>query len=1047
VANRPLVLSVSADTTPLQRALDAGRTTLAQFGLTASASIAEVEAAFASLAASPANAARQMEQSFSTALRNMQNSAQQAASMGSNYDPLGGMTSKSSGEASARLLELAQVERDRAAAAAAATTTDAQEAQVLRVLATASTAAALAFEEQAAALKVQANVLGLVETQQLAAGPATQTNTNAQTGLHDSTNRLNLGQMELAHVARASVDAWAAGIPISRIAAMEMGRLAEAMSFYAQQSGATTGIMGKFAAVMSGPWAIALTIGIPLLASLVGHLLESKDALGDATKKLEEQGDAAKIAAQAQSIYDKTIDGLIAKETKLAEVLERQLKTREQLNQEQVEGQKIAVVTAQSDFIAAAKAYDQAKEKKKQDNDPKLYISAANGGTSAYVATMANDDAAIHAAAQKLVDANTALADSRHAQLLAEATDAKYKAQVLAGPNGKAILALDAREQANYERYLAKQETLEQYLDEQIAIDKRRAELGKTANAKAGPTAYYGSPVEGGRITGQFGEQRKDHVHAGVDIAVPVGTPVKAVADGVVTKAGLMGGYGNVIIINTGGAETRDGHLSRFNVTEGQRVKIGDIIGYSGGAVGSPGAGDATGPHVHHEVRVGGHAVKPFGRYASDSSKVEDETEKLREQQEKKAQESTTSFTSETDTLNKQLSATKRKQADTIEEQYAADLAALDDQKKEADDRIEKMAAEFGWTDAQKKALLLKEDEIDAAKRDVAKQKEKAALDQRALDDAKFSANIQTQLLNLQTDAATTLKERRDIQHKLLKIERDQAQAAIDADKSLTPQEKADRKAQTDNVFNTKNSQVDQNGDPLQDYQKRLHNNVDDMNSALKGVAADGLQSLEDGFIGVVTGTETVAQAFKKMAMSILADLARIAIEKVILSALGLADGGEAGGGGSGGSGSFLKIIGLADGGGLLSGSGGAREDKIPAMLSAGEFVVNASSTARHRRLLHAINDNDLRLSHFADGGFVNPGSVAYPSIPSARAMSPGGAMGAQPIYFDLRGAVMTEDLLAQMNQISARQASAALMAAPSLANNALMSSMRRNIP
>lgn len=94
--------------------------------------------------------------------------------------------------------------------------------------------------------------------------------------------------------------------------------------------------------------------------------------------------------------------------------------------------------------------------------------------------------------------------------------------------------------------------------------------------------------------------------HKGIDIPGPVGTPIYATADGAIGRAEWVGGYGKFVEINHGNAvQTRYGHLSAFNVTSGQRIRKGDIIGYMGST------GRSTGSHLHYEVRIAGEAINP----------------------------------------------------------------------------------------------------------------------------------------------------------------------------------------------------------------------------------------------------------------------------------------------------------------------------------------------------------------------------------------------------------------------------------------------------
>jgi murein DD-endopeptidase MepM/ murein hydrolase activator NlpD len=99
----------------------------------------------------------------------------------------------------------------------------------------------------------------------------------------------------------------------------------------------------------------------------------------------------------------------------------------------------------------------------------------------------------------------------------------------------------------------------------------------------------------------------KKRFHKGLDISCDHGTPVYAPANGVITRRGRNGGFGKSISINHGnGIVTRYAHLSKFNVSKGQRVKKGDLIGYVGST------GRSTGPHLHYEVHKNGKAVNPM---------------------------------------------------------------------------------------------------------------------------------------------------------------------------------------------------------------------------------------------------------------------------------------------------------------------------------------------------------------------------------------------------------------------------------------------------
>jgi murein DD-endopeptidase MepM/ murein hydrolase activator NlpD len=119
-------------------------------------------------------------------------------------------------------------------------------------------------------------------------------------------------------------------------------------------------------------------------------------------------------------------------------------------------------------------------------------------------------------------------------------------------------------------------------------------------------------PVRGTNFTSGYGVRSdpfrgRAAMHAGIDLAGPIGTPIYATADALVGRSEYNnGGYGNLVELEHGhGIQTRYGHLSKSLVTAGQRVKRGDMIGLMGST------GRSTGSHLHYEVRIDGKAVNP----------------------------------------------------------------------------------------------------------------------------------------------------------------------------------------------------------------------------------------------------------------------------------------------------------------------------------------------------------------------------------------------------------------------------------------------------
>jgi murein DD-endopeptidase MepM/ murein hydrolase activator NlpD len=164
------------------------------------------------------------------------------------------------------------------------------------------------------------------------------------------------------------------------------------------------------------------------------------------------------------------------------------------------------------------------------------------------------------------------------------------------------------------------EEDLDDLRREQAAVQARVRAAQATAASGGGGGGGGGSanapirrggggliwPVNG-TVSSGFG-QRWGRLHAGVDIPVPVGTPVRAAQSGRVIIAGPTGGYGlYVCIAHAGSLSTCYAHNSSIGVSQGQGVKQGQVIAQSGNT------GNSTGPHVHFETRVNGSPVDPMG--------------------------------------------------------------------------------------------------------------------------------------------------------------------------------------------------------------------------------------------------------------------------------------------------------------------------------------------------------------------------------------------------------------------------------------------------
>ena len=146
------------------------------------------------------------------------------------------------------------------------------------------------------------------------------------------------------------------------------------------------------------------------------------------------------------------------------------------------------------------------------------------------------------------------------------------------------------------------------------------------------------TPINGARLSSSFGMRKHpidgfNKMHRGTDFAAPLGTPIMASGDGIITKSGWCGGGGNCVKIKHNSTyQTVYAHMSKFasGVKKGTRVKQGQVIGFVGST------GKSTGPHLHYEVIVDGKRVNsqtlklPSGKILKGDIRKKFETQKIK---------------------------------------------------------------------------------------------------------------------------------------------------------------------------------------------------------------------------------------------------------------------------------------------------------------------------------------------------------------------------------------------------------------------------------
>lgn len=141
-----------------------------------------------------------------------------------------------------------------------------------------------------------------------------------------------------------------------------------------------------------------------------------------------------------------------------------------------------------------------------------------------------------------------------------------------------------------------------------VALSLLAPACASGGRSSASDSVPHGWPVpyDVASVSSVFGAPRGNGSHQGLDLTAPKGTPVRASADGVVVRAGRSGDFGRLVVIDHGnGWETRYAHLKEIKTEKGQRVKRAAVIGKVGKS------GNASGYHLHYEIRFEGRAVDP----------------------------------------------------------------------------------------------------------------------------------------------------------------------------------------------------------------------------------------------------------------------------------------------------------------------------------------------------------------------------------------------------------------------------------------------------
>lgn len=678
-----------------------------------------------------------------------------------------------------------------------------------------------------------------------------------------------------------------------------------------------SGAVGRLATFLSGPLGAAVLFGTTMLGGFLLRTRETSESVDDLVQKLKENAERARDSERANDLFAQTLEGVrkaADDAEKAIEELRNAQKSQEQRTVESIQNAlnyAAAIRAGTAALIAAAKAELARAEAQRTGPGGDKFSRLAGAMASEVVR------ARLQELEKELVSANEEA--QRLEKSLTEALSFRAVEQGSRNAVEKINDRYDAMVEGARRAAVASGRTESALRKEVEAINAaREAELKRhrdsqrqQRNRDTADLTTFLRPVEDGRVTGRFGESRGSRTHAGIDIAVPVGTPVRAPAGGVVIESGVVGDYGNVIFIDHGrGVISRLAHLSKLNVPKGTVVEAGGIVGLSGGAPGAPGSGNSQGAHLHQEVRVGGRAVNPLiGRFNTDPASVEQNSRQLAEAAARIVSQQN-AFEELRDRLNQSLLRAQSALVTGIEAQAALAAQQVEAEQHRLDAALQNDVQEGKLTQAHADQLKAINASITAEKLKMIEREKQLRLLQEESRDAEQATQFRVDVLRFQEQMARSEEERRRIGLDIIEVIYAEKLAHLERRKLIAEGNgdlrEANRIQQQINNLPAQRSREEamvRRGTmgPLETFLNQIPRDAEQANEALQDMAVRGIRSVADGLAQVGTEWIKVGGVAGRVINQLIADLIRLVLYQQLLAPLAGLLGGRASAGGGGG--------------------------------------------------------------------------------------------------------------------------------------------------
>lgn len=814
-------------------------------------------------------------------------------------------------------------------------------------------------------------------------------------------NQSRIGMMEFQHIARGVSDQMAAGAPPIQIFTQHLGMMSEAVAL-------SGGAFGKLGGFLMGPWGIALTLATVVGGKLLEHFLTEKDTLDSVYEKLLKHKEQTELSAQAEDIWSHSLDGLLERSGKLNSSLEKRLQTQTAL-------QHLTMAAAQEQFDAATIAADklQADPHATQEQLDKAEVVVRATAIALHNTQMVAGQVAGEAIAS-ITKAAEAWADQQKQAIeVLQTAHPELAEKPVADQMSAAYVTLkDAVEQAAAAN-LDFNDTVKatNLLNNQLATgaisvatyDQKIQSLAKSLRdaaeaAKSAPHAI---------------EQFKQSV-IGAEGTGPNRLGSSASGYGQFMPSTFEGYFKQLYPQQAAGMSNPEIDALRNNrqvataVIDAATKDYVSVLQHAGQSITAAGlytvhllgagdarklfsapAGESTSNFLSAGVLKGnpflrgtaGDARAAIGKRIGDSSGAVSSgaaaIAQAQEQEAKKAAEQQAAFTSAMDQLNADLINARKGQVKDELTQLHIQEDEVRAELQKRDDAYQSAVSTGKLTQVQADLLKDQAAQVAAAKLASLDLDQQNEIAKRRNDVEQQSLGFAEDALKAQDAAATSQAQHRELQLEILDIVYQQKLEQLQYQKML-----AERNGQFDqagliqgqinNIPAQKASEragvIRGTMDPLESWLHNVPHDAHAVTEALQGIATNGFDQIASSIAGVVTGTQTLGQAFRSISQQVVGDIIQMTVRMLIFralsSALGLGGGDINPSIGSlniptptlpeFGPASAIDIPGLAGGGfGVIGGAGGTDNNLLSlngqpiAWVSQGEGLAISPSNAR----------------------------------------------------------------------------------------------------